>query len=165
MKSCFDDGSFAYNFKKKCVKVGSSENRNNVIKWWRTEILTTTEWQSRFCRLWKLTSGISIQVFLHVSDTVVRSPYCTGIFFTWLKKTQGGRGRAKGKLVCVLHWGLCVGVCVNVPCTEKQRRRTVCTWNVCLFSMWRFMSSSKGRGAAEERVGGVEYHYPSPSLS
>lgn len=144
--------------------VSSSENRNNVIMWWRGEILNN-HWMAVtvFC-LWKL---IMCHFYANLPPRFRPScpvPWLYRHFF-WLKKAQGGRGRARGKLVCVLHWGLCVGVCVNVPCTEKQRRRTVCTWNVCLFSMWRFMSSSRGRGAAEERVGGVEYHSPSPSLS
>lgn len=76
------------------------------------------------------------------------------------RKHTWGRGKARRNLVCLLHWGLCV----RVLCTE-QKRRSMCMRNICLFSMWRFMGFTEGRGwlRREWEVLGIITHPPSLS--
>lgn len=67
-----------------------------------------------------------------------------------VKKAQTGEGESKGKPSLSTQRSLCEGVVLTQPCAE-QKRRSMCMWNVCLVSMWRFMGFSEGRGGQLRR--------------
>lgn len=96
----------------------------------------------------------------------MQCPDCTGISFSYVSEASRGRqGDGRGETWSVFYTELFVWeCCVKAAVHGGDRKDGACEMHVCLACEGSY-GFQREEGAVEGRVGGVEYHYPSPSLS